>query len=216
MARVTLDEIVMSRRMTRRFDADRPVPPALVDAMLRHARRAPSAGFSQGWDFVVLREAADRERFWAATREGGEPDAWLRGVSAAPVLIVACSDPGRYLDRYAEPDKGWSDRDPGRWPVPYWDVDTGMACLLMLLTAQQAGLGSLLFGVPVERLDAVRAALAIPADRNVVGVVAVGYPEPGAPRRSGSTRRRAARPLEQVAHEGRIGRPYAAAGPDQP
>ena len=35
----------------------------------------------------------------------------MRGVSAAPVLIVCCSNPQAYLDRYAEPDKGWTDRD---------------------------------------------------------------------------------------------------------
>ena len=40
-----------------------------------------------------------------------------------------------YLERYAEPDKGRTDRDEARWPVPYWDVDTGMAALHMLLTA---------------------------------------------------------------------------------
>jgi hypothetical protein len=32
-----------------------------------------------------------------------------------------------YLDRYARPDKGRTDRDESRWPVPYWYIDTGFA-----------------------------------------------------------------------------------------
>ena len=49
-----------------------------------------------------------------------------------------------------------------------------------------------------------REALAIPADRNLVGVVALGYPAPD--RRSPSLRR-GRRPVEQVAHAGRFGTP---------
>ena len=80
----------------------------------------------------------------------------------APLLIVPMSDKSAYLDRYAEPDKGWTDRDEARWPVPYWDVDAGMAALLMLLTAVDEGLGACFFGIPPERLDAFRAAFGVP------------------------------------------------------
>ena len=66
------------------------------------------------------------------------------------------SNKSAYLDRYAEPDKGWTDRDECRWPVPYWDVDAGMAALLMLLTAVDEGLGACFFGIPPERIAAFR------------------------------------------------------------
>ena len=46
-------EVVRRRRMVRRY-ADEPVDPAVVDRMLEHAQRAPNAGFSQGWAFLVL------------------------------------------------------------------------------------------------------------------------------------------------------------------
>ncbi|TDC28455.1 nitroreductase family protein, partial [Micromonospora sp. KC213] len=59
-------EVVRRRRMVRNYDPDRPVPPEVVDRLLDHAVRAPSAGFAQGWGFLVLEAAADRERFWAA------------------------------------------------------------------------------------------------------------------------------------------------------
>lgn len=176
-----LRDAIRARRMTRRFDADRPVPEPALAQILDHALRAPSAGMSRGWDFVVLTDPADRTAYWAVTTDDASrpeavPDAWLRGVSAAPVLILCCSDPDTYLDRYAEPDKGWTDRDSARWPIPYWDVDVGMAAMLMLLTAVDHGLGALFFGVPAGRHAAVRAAFAIPGGHRLVGVVALGYP----------------------------------------
>jgi nitroreductase len=204
-------DVVRRRRMVRRFDPDRPVPPAALEAVLYAAQRAPSAGFSQGWDFVVLTEAADRDRFWAATREpapdagagsGAAPDGWLTGVSAAPVLVLCLSDPDTYLDRYAEPDKGWADRDPARWPVPYWDVDTGMAAMLMLLAAVDQQLGALFFGVPPARHAAVRQAHGIPDNRRLVGVVALGHE---LRRTEGSSRTRPRRAPADVVHWGHFG-----------
>ncbi len=120
----------------------------------------------------------------------------------APLLVVCLSHKDAYLDRYAEPDKGWTDRDEAHWPVPYWDVDTGMAALLMLLTAVDEGLGGCFFGVPAEGVGALRDAFDVPATRRPVGVVSVGYPAPD--RRSPSLRRGRRGP-EQVAHSGRFG-----------
>ena len=161
--------------MVRAYQPDRPVPEEVLDRVLDHAVRAPSAGFSQGWDFVVLTSSQDRELFWRTTADpDAVQDSWLRGVSTAPCLILCLSDRDAYLDRYAEPDKGWTDRDEARWPVPYWDVDTGMAAMLMLLTAVDEGLGALFFGVPPARRQDVLSAYGIPQDRRLVGVVSIG------------------------------------------
>ncbi len=185
---------------------DRPVPPELLDRILRAAIRAPSAGFSQGWDFLVLTDQADRDRFWQSTTDpDAAPDRWLTGMTTAPVLIVCLSHSDAYLDRYAEPDKGWTDRDEARWPVPYWHVDTGMAALLMLLAAVDEGLGACFFGVPVDRLDSLRHAFDVPGSRAPVGVVSLGYPAPD--RRSPSLRP-GRRQLAEVAHLCRFGVPY--------
>jgi nitroreductase len=205
-------DVVRSRRMVRRYDPELAVPAEALHTILRNATRAPSAGFSQGWDFVVLTEPEQREAFWAATTDpDDEPDAWLEGVSSAPVLILCCADEGSYLRRYAEPDKGWTDMDEARWPAPYWDIDTGMAALLMLLTAVDEGLGGLFFGVPPESHEDVHEAFAIPHDRDIVGVVAIGYPVSAAPGAPGSPSRRPRRPLSEVAHAGRFGTPYGPA-----
>lgn len=202
-------DVVRRRRMVRRFDPLRPVEPAVVREVVANAMRAPSAGFSQGWDFLVMADVDARRRFWEVTSPAGRPaDPWLTGVSGAPVLVLCLSHPQAYLDRYAEPDKGWTDRDPGRWPVPYWDVDTGMAALLMLLTAVDQGLGALFFGVPGDRHDDVRRAFDIPGGRRLVGVVALGYEQE---RTTSPSLRRGRRPTGEVVHWGRFG--ASGAGP---
>lgn len=197
---------VKTRRMCRRFDPAQGVPDEVVDELLDLATRAPSAGHTQGWQFVVLTAAHDRGLFWeATTADGTTPDPWLRGVRAAPVLVVVLSDPTAYLDRYAEPDKGWTDRSLDRWPVPYWDTDSAMAAMILLLAAVERGLGALFFGVPAGAHDAVRGALAIPDRLRVVGVVAVGHPDPAAPTPRSPSLRRGRRRLADVVHRGRFG-----------
>ena len=55
-------EVVRRRRMVRDYDPDRPVPAEVRERLLEHAIRSPSAGFSQGWAFLVLETAEERER----------------------------------------------------------------------------------------------------------------------------------------------------------
>ena len=155
--------------------------------LLNLAIRAPSAGHTQGWRFLVLADITSTSRYWSATTDGGPGDAWLSRMRTAPVLIVCLSDRQAYLDRYAEPDKGWADRDPGRWPIPYWHVDTGMAAMILLLAAEDAGLASCFFGLPAAHWASFRDAFSVPARLDPVGVVSLGYPAPD--RRSPSLRR---------------------------
>jgi nitroreductase len=194
-------EVVRRRRMVRDYDPDRPVPPEVRERLLEHAIRAPSAGFSQGWAFLTLETADERARFWAATTDGSTPDGWLTRMRRAPLLVVPLSNKDVYLERYAEPDKGWTDRDESRWPVRYWDVDAGMAALLMLLTAVDEGLGACFFGIPPERIAAFRTAFGVPGAYRPVGCVSVGYA--GADDRPSPSLRRGRRPVEEVVHRGR-------------
>jgi nitroreductase len=187
--------------MVRDYDPDRPVPPEVRERLLEHALHAPSAGFSQGWAFLVLETPEERARFWAATTSGGDPDPWLTRMSRAPLLIVPLSHKAAYLDRYAEPDKGWADRDEARWPVPYWDIDTGMASLLMLLTAVDEGLAACFFGIPPEHLATFRAAFGVPDAYTPIGCVSVGYA--GSDDRRSPSLERGRRGVEEVVHRGR-------------
>jgi nitroreductase len=196
------DKVVRRRRMVRNYDPDRPVPPEAVERLLDYAIHAPSAGFSQGWAFLVLEDAADRARFWSATvpPDSGAPDSWLTGMSRAPLIVVPHSNREAYLDRYAAPDKGWTDRDEARWPVPYWHIDAGFASLLMLLGAVDVGLGACFFGIPPAALATYRTAFGVPEEYVPIGAITVGYPAPD--RRSPSLRR-GRRGVDEVVHRGR-------------
>jgi nitroreductase len=196
-------DVVRRRRMVRNYDPDRPVPDEIRDRILEHALHAPSAGFSQGWAFLVL-EGDDIGRYWSVVTDGGDPayDDWIRGLSSAPLLIMAFAHKDGYLDRYAEPDKGWTDRDESRWTAPYWFVDTGMAVLLMLQTAVDEGLGACFFGLPAKRVEAAKAEFGVPAGFAPIGVVSVGYPRPD---RKSPSLRRGRRGLGDVVHRGRWG-----------
>jgi nitroreductase len=163
--------------MVRSYDPARPVEREVVDELLRLGIRAPSAGYSQGWRFLVLDDITSRETFWRATSDDPE-DEWGRRMRLAPVLIVCFSDKEAYLDRYAEPDKGWTDRDEARWPVPYWHIDTGMAAMIILLGAVDDGLGACFFGVPPDRWEALQSSFAVPDGLAPIGVISLGYPAP--------------------------------------
>jgi len=191
-------ETVRRRRMVRSFQA-KAVPAEVLERILDNARRGPSAGFTQGFDLLVLDAPEQTTRFWEAV----SPDrAFARagwpGVYRAPVLVVPLAHKQAYLDRYAEPDKGWSDRDEARWPVPYWYVDTSFAALLILLTAVDAGLAALLFGI--RDPAALRAAFGVPAEYEPIGAIAIGYAAPDRPSRSLQRGRRAP---EAMIHRGR-------------
>ena len=67
-------DVVRTRRMVRRY-AERPVDPAAVERMLANAVRAPNAGFTQGWAFLVLDRPEDVARFWRAPPRRRRPRA---------------------------------------------------------------------------------------------------------------------------------------------
>ena len=102
-------EVVRRRRMVRNYSSE-PLAADVVDRVLAHALRAPSAGHSQGWAFLVLDTPEDVRRYWTSTAGDrvDAPDRWLRGMMRAPCVIVPLSHKEAYLDRYAEPDKGWT------------------------------------------------------------------------------------------------------------
>jgi nitroreductase len=154
---------------------DQPVDPTVVERILDVARRAPSAGFSQGVAFLLLQGEEETGMFWdSVSREEHWPS---EGLRRAPVLIVPLAGKDVYLNRYAEEDKGWTDRDEARWPVPYWLVDASFASMLILLAAVDEGLGALFFGLEADRYVALREAFGVPDAWTPIGVIALGHKE---------------------------------------
>ncbi len=170
-----LQDVIRKRRMVRTYDLSRPIPRAIIDRLLHNAVRAPSAGFSQGWAFLVLDDREDIDKFRRAVTPEQGAEGWLAANVAAPLIIVPMSNREVYLDRYAEPEKGHIDRDTSWWPAPYWDIDTGMATMSMLLTAVDQGLGACFFGIPRPTYPSFRAAFGVPDAFTPIGAVSFGY-----------------------------------------
>jgi nitroreductase len=98
-------DVVRRRRMVRDF-SDEPVARPLVEQLMVNATRIPSAGYSQGFAFVVLTDPGQRRLFWETTSGPewrGESESVA--LTRAPVVIVPLAHKQSYLDRYAQPDK---------------------------------------------------------------------------------------------------------------
>ncbi len=193
-------DVVRTRKMVRSFE-DRPVAHGMVERLLANARKAPSAGFSQAYSFLVFEGKEEVARFWNVADP--ERRGWKSGwpdLYSAPLMIVCCSEKDVALDRYALPDKGWTDRSESHWPVPYWDIDTAMAAMLILLTAVDLGLGALFFGI--FRMKELKDEFGIPESVTPIGAIAIGHPKPK-DRPSPSIKSVGRRPADQVVHRGR-------------
>ena len=140
-------DVVRRRRMIRRFD-QRPVPLDVMDRILDAGRRAPSAGFSQGLELLVLDTPETVAEFWSITRDPEFP--WEdEEIAVGPtVLVLPLPDKARYIERYSQPDKiAFGMDDETHWPVRFWDIDAAMSSMLMLLAAVDEGLGGWYFGI---------------------------------------------------------------------
>jgi nitroreductase len=199
-------DVIKRRRMVRAFTTQ-PLAPGTTDRLLQAANRAPSAGFSQGYAFLVLEGAEQAAPLWEILSEVSEettadddPARWM-GLRRAPLVIVPLACKGVYLERYARPDKGWTDKDEARWPVPYWYIDTGFAALLALLAVVDEGLGAIFFGIPPAYIDRFRSEFGVPDDYMPIGAVAVGHPDTAADR-GGSGRVIKRKTLDELVHRG--------------
>ncbi|MCP4248796.1 MAG: hypothetical protein GY778_17265 [bacterium] len=177
-------EAIRRRRMVRNYLPD-PIPAEVVDRVLDRARRAPSAGFTQGQSFVVVTDAARRVEIARLAHEdeylAAGFDPWL---SLAPVHVIICTSEAAYRARYSEPDKAGA-ADAQDWPVPYWYVDAGASLMVLLLAAVDEGLAAGFAGS--HSLTGIQELLGIPADVMPIGLVTLGYAAPD--RRSGSLAR---------------------------
>lgn len=202
-------EVIKRRKMVRAFTLE-PLAPGVTDRLLRAANRAPSAGFSQGYSFLVLEGSQQSAPLWevlgqdvaSAGAQEADRQAMRAAMSRAPLVIVplACKDV--YLDRYARSDKGWTDRDESHWPVPYWYIDTGFTTLLILLAAVDEGLGAVFFGIQPEIISEFRTRFGVPEQWTPIGAVAIGYPDPSGDPAPSSARSITRKSLGELVHRG--------------
>jgi len=182
--------------MVRNFQAKQ-VQRETIDKILSSGLHAPSAGFSQGWAYIVVTGQNLKKQIGELQ---GELDFYAekrfhKFVSDAPVLIVACASEKMYHDRYREADKLKEDGTEIEWSTPYWYFDIGCACMLIFLSAVNEGLAAAFTGV--FRVADMKQLLGIPDYFHPVGVISIGYP--AADKRSPSLKR-GHRPAQEVVH----------------
>jgi nitroreductase len=198
-----LEDVIRRRRMVRRFE-QRPIPDDVLRRVLEPARHAPSGGFSQGFDFVVLRKPEELQWFYRTTDDPTDPEPFPgREPGKAPAcIVIPFANKRLYLERYSQPDKiQFGMHLEENWPVPFWTVDASMAIMLILLSAVDQGIGAWYFGISRGE-EALRKELGVPSDCIMLGVIALGYPSPdNQPGSSVFSRRR--RPFEDMFHFGR-------------
>ncbi|MBM36443.1 MAG: nitroreductase [Acidimicrobiaceae bacterium] len=192
--------------MTRSFRPD-PVPSSVLNRILDHGRRVPSAGNSQGYDFVVL-EGDQTSTYWDTTlpSDHRETFRWQRLLDA-PVIITVWANPTAYTKRYSRADKEATGLGRGieAWVTPYWLVDGSFAAMTLQLAAINEGLGVLFFGM-FEKASKVAKVLGVPDGYVPVGSLALGWPD-DSDERLGRSAAEPRRPLEGapdgVVHRGR-------------
>ena len=169
--------VIAERRDVRRGFRPDPVPADVLGRVLAAAHRAPSVGFSQPWDFIVITDRARRERIAAlARRHRDEFAADLPGARArtfdqlkiesildTPVNIVVSCDRtrgGRHtLGRHAQPQTA--------------EFSSVLAVANLWLAARAEGLGVGWVSFFDER--ELAAELGLPAHLAVIAYLCVGY-----------------------------------------
>jgi nitroreductase len=143
---------ILTRRSTRKYTGES-LSDADLEALLRAAMAAPSAGNQQPWHFVVVRERDTLQEITTV-------HPYARMLPAAAAAIVVCGD--TRLEK---------------WPE-FWDQDCSAATENILIAAERLGLGSVWLGVHplVERVEGVQRILGMPAEIVPFAVVALGHP----------------------------------------
>jgi 5,6-dimethylbenzimidazole synthase len=164
------------RDMRRQFLPD-PIPEAVLARLLRAAHHAPSVGFMQPWDFILIRDPAVKRRIHAAFQaanaeaaamfEGERAAAYralkLQGILEAPLGLCVTCDRGRAGKVVL-----------GRTHQPEMDVYSAVCAVQNLwLAARAEGIG--IGWVSILRIEDLRAALAIPAEILPIAYLCLGY-----------------------------------------
>jgi len=143
---------VMSGRTISKF-TDQRVENEALQALLRAAMEAPSAGDERPWHFIVLRDHTIRDTIRMAI-----PEAFM--VTQTPVSIVLCGDTS--LQKH----------------IGCWPLDCAAATENILIRARRMKLAAIWLGMyPIEgRIQHFRELLRIPEHVVPFSLIVVGHP----------------------------------------
>lgn len=164
-------EAIAARRNVRSFQG-RTIPAAELDWILEAGRRSPSSQNWQPWNFIVVTDRAQLRRLAGAVRGV----AHIADAAAAIAIVGPVADNEFHRAGF----------------------DLGQAAMSMEIAAADLGIGTCHSGV--ADLDLARAILGLPADRDWVLLMSLGYP---ADRPLAPVRNPKRRPFAEVVHRDR-------------
>ena len=229
MSELDVFEAIYTARAMRRFKPD-PVPEALITRILDAAIRAPSAGNSQNWAFVVVRDAEQRRRLGAIYRKASDIASAMyaaRGrpphlseeqfrrlmtsgaflwdhMAEAPVILVPCQTQPRLPSPDAlPPDMRARFADEQRYMERIRGASIYPAVQNVILACRALGLATTITTNHIRCEDEVKAVLGVPDDVATFALMPIGYPLD----KFGPVTRR---PVSEVAHADRWADPWPA------
>lgn len=156
-----IKEIKM-RRSIREY-IDKPVEDEKIIQLLESARLAPSGSNTQPWHFIVVKSELNRQKL----AEASHSQKWML---SAPVFIVCVAD---IRCRIKEDIDILLNEDSPQEELKQIIRDTSISIGHILLEADNLGLGTCWVAWFIQ--ENIRPILNIPADKYVVGILALGY-----------------------------------------
>jgi len=144
-------DFICRRRSVRRYQK-KEIPRETLDVLMKAAMAAPSGNNVQPWEFVIVQDPAVKEAL-------SRVHPWVHMAAGAPAAIVVLGDKS------------------SEW----WQDDCAAATENLLLAAANLGLGAVWCGIKETQAPAVRKILSIPANREVLCIVPLGYPAESPP-----------------------------------
>ncbi len=192
-------QVLAARRSCRNYKTT-PIDSKILENLIDQARRTPTAGNSQGVEFLVLNGEKEVAAYWNTTLDKDRRDNFpWPGLLLAPVLVIPYGIPERYLSRYQEIDKKKSGlgENADAWPIPYWIVDAASASTALQLLVVESGMACCFFG-QFEKEEKVSERFSVPRGARAIGTIAIGWAAEDD--RSSISAARERRPLGDVLH----------------
>ena len=152
-----MSDSIFFKRESKRSYLDKPVPEDALDRIYEKIRWSPSCSNNQPWRFIFVSDKEQRGEVVAALARGNQ---WM---AKAPVIAVIC---GKAKDDYSREDN----------EIKYYQFDAGLATMSFLLAATEEGL--MTHPTAGWSAPAIKEALSIPEEYDVMCVVSLGYQGP--------------------------------------
>ena len=169
---MNLKALLRKRRNVYGFES-RAIPDKVLTTILEDARHVPSAGFTQDFEFIVVKDPMIRRELAIAGHQReymSEGLAKSDFISTAPIIVVPCGNKKRFEEKYGRAEENAR--------LPWWLIDAGLASFALILSAFEHGLAASFLGVLDD--EKVRQILNIPTDGSIIplALVPIGYKDP--------------------------------------